>query len=76
MKSKFIWPCLLFGNTYAMSGKRRTICATIDGAGDVHKAIYEYMAKRKNSHEWLGVQLTAITPLTQVVLEVFEPDTR
>lgn len=73
MKRQMIWQCWLRGETHAPSGRRRTISAKIEGAGDVVGAIYAYMGKRRKSYEWLGVELTATTPLGQRVHVVYEP---
>jgi hypothetical protein len=72
----YIWPCKLTGRTHHPSGKLRTINATIEGAGDVHAAIYDYMAKRRNAGEWLGCKLIAMTPLGQRCVVTYEPNGR
>ena len=67
-----VWPCKLSGVTHTMAGKRRTVNATIDGAGDVVGAVYEYMSKRRSAWEWYGEEVTAVTPLGQRVHVMIE----
>lgn len=68
------WPCTLRGDTTGMNGKPRRIRTTVEGAGDVRAAVFAYMARRRRSGEWLGVELVATTPLGQHVRVLYEPN--
>lgn len=74
MKStKMIWPIRLSGKCRLMNGKDRTVLCFVEGAGDAHKAILEYMLKKPRAFEWYGCEVLGITPLGQRINVIVEP---
>lgn len=71
MKTPMIWPCRITAETTGYNRRKLTIDATIEGAGDVKQAMQDYVARKKNSHQWLGVEIVALTPLGQHVRLIY-----
>ena len=71
---KHIWPLHVIAETTSHAGKRLAIDAIIEGAGNPKAAMWHYVYSLKRSWEWLGVEITGVTPLGQKVSIVYEED--
>jgi len=70
---KYTWPVHITGQTHTMSGKKRTVNVTIEGAGNAKKAVLEYMLSRPMASEWYGVEVRGDTILGQTIYVTVEP---
>lgn len=74
MIKKFIWPIRVFAETYSCNGKKRKINAWVEGAGNAKQAMKNYINRKKNSWEWIGVEIAGVTPLGQKIYIVYDED--
>ncbi len=74
MVKNFCCPVQIFAETYSCNGKKRKINAWVDGAGNAKQAMKSYINRKKNSWEWIGVEITGITPIGQKIYMVYDED--
>ena len=57
---------------WKINGKKLKINAFIEGSVNPEQAMKNYINRKKNSWEWLGVEIIGITPLGQKIRFVYE----
>ena len=74
-KIKMNWPCLVYATVRLPNGQKRTISKTVEGLGDVEKAMFQALSSRRDCGvPFYGAIITAITPLRQRVRRIFHHD--